>query len=295
MAQFFQGEIDPASEKMLKESFKALHLLGDKPLKEIMREQGRLLAVDLSKWTHVIGSKASIGKMQKDAIERSIRRTYKGANVVIGAVAKKGGRKAAERFKGYIDSNNTAKAQDMVDKMNIVIPQKPWGSRPIKIMRFDDGVIHHKRRFARDFDSPNINYVVTNPNKIKTFVNKEKKKAGQLKAGWAKAARDLGKGVSNPTRGIPAYAKAKHHNTKGVGRLGGGVGKKTVTVANLSDYAEYGTVEYDKALKLRVTNLGKVVERMMKRSARDVTKAQRSRSKNLGIAAKTVKNALKMI
>ena len=180
MAQFFQGEIDPASEKMLKECFKALHMLGDKPLKEVMRDQGRLLAIDLSKWTHVIGSKPGIGKMQKDAIERSIRSTYKSANVVIGAVAKKGGRKAAERFKGYIDSNNTAKAQDMINRMSIVIPQSPWGGRPIKIMRFDSGAIHYKRRFSLDFDSPSINYVVTDPNKIKTFVNKEKKKAGQL-------------------------------------------------------------------------------------------------------------------
>tara|TARA_B100001142_G_C14217019_1_gene609983 strand:+ start:66 stop:971 length:906 start_codon:yes stop_codon:yes gene_type:complete len=301
MAHFFQGEIDPASEKMLKECFKALHMLGDKPLKEVMRDQGRLLAVDLSKWTHVIGSKAVIGKMQKAAIERSIKRTYKSANMVAGAIMKMGGKRPYYRFMGYINTNNVAAAQTMVDEMDIRVGASPWGNRPIKIMRFDDGALHYRRRFGKDMAIPRVNYVVTNYRKValpsgkgNTFVNREKKKAGQLKAGWAEAARQLG-GVADPTKGIPAYAKAKHHKVKGIGKLGGSINKKTVTVANLSDYAEYGTVEYDKALKLRATNLKKVLERMLKRSARAVTKAQRSRNRDLGIAAKTVKNALKMI
>ena len=286
-------DIDKASEKMLKESLKALHLLGDKPLEQIMREQGRLLAVDLLTWTHVIGNKPVIGKMQKAAIIRSIKRTYKSVDRVMGAVAKKAGRGAAGRFDKFIKSNDLASAQRMIDSMGLSISAAPWNGRPIKLMRFDGGAIHKRRRKAKEMAPPNINYVVVPYEDVEKFAKKESLKAGELKSGWAEAAVDLGKGMANPTAKIPAFARAKRHKTKGWGKTGGGIGKKDVTVANLSPYAIRETVDYQKAFQLRGRSMRKVLERMIRRNARDVTKAQRSRRKDLAIASKTIKNAMK--
>jgi len=52
-------------------------------------------------------------------------------------------------------------------------------------------------------------------------------------------------------------------------------------------------VDYQKAFQLRGRSMRKVLERMIRRNARDVTKAQRSRRKDLAIASKTIKNAMK--
>ena len=295
MAGMVSVSVDKGSQKELMESIRALHLLGDEPLEQIMRNQGRLFAINASKWTKIYGSKPVTGKMQKAAIDRSIKRTYKSPNKVAGAVAKKGGRKAQERFMRYIRGNNTAKAQEMIDNMQIRVTDDPWGGRKIKIMRWDNGNEHRARRKKRDMAAPSINYVVTNYKKVEAYARKEGLKAGELKSGWAKAAEMLGKGKPNPTRGIPAYAKKGKHKTKGQGTSGGSIGKKWTKVSNLSDYANSGNMDEGKALALSVSNLKKVTDRIIKRSARDVVKSQRARSKNLGIAAKTVKNALKMI
>jgi len=293
-------EIDKAGKQQLAEALNALYMLSDKPLEQVMREQGRLFAVDLSTWTHVVGSKPVIGKMQKAAIERSILRTYKSANKVIGAVAKKGGRKAAERFAKFIKSNDVAKAQNMVDTMNIRVPDSPWNNRPIKIMRFDGGQIHYNRRKSKTTAPPSINYVVTDYRRValpsgkgKTFVNQEKRKAGQLKAGWSEAANDLGKGMSNPSSGIPAFANAKNHKTKGSGRVKGDKDTKIVTVANMANYAEASTVDHKKALALRKENIDKVITRMLTRNARAITRSQRKSARNAKKAAQFIKLALK--
>ena len=297
MGSMVSVEVDKAGKQQLAEALNALYMLSDKPIEQIMREQGRLFAVSLSSWTHVVGSKAVIGKMQKAAIERSIRRTYKSPNKVAGAVAKKGGRKAAERFEKFIKRNDVAKAQNMVDTMNIRVPDSPWNNRPIKIMRFDGGTIHYNRRKTKTTAPPSINYVVTNYSKVVggkgSFASVEKRKAGQLKAGWSEAANDLGKGMANPSNGIPAFANAKNHKTKGSGRVKGDKNTKIVTVANMAKYAEVSTVDHKKALSTRKENIDKVITQMLKRNASAITRSQRKSARNAKKAAQFIKLALK--
>jgi len=288
MAWMLNIKEDLRGKKQLAEALNALYMLSDKPLKEIMREQGRLLAVDLAMWTHVVGNKPVIGKMQKAAIERSIQRSYKSTKKVMGAVAKKGGRKAADRFKKYLMAKNVSKAQSMIDEMGVRVSDNPWGNRPIKLMMFDGGIVHYKRRSSRLMNAPSINYAVLDYHRVVEFIIREEKKAGQLKAGWAEAAKDLG-----GTRGIPAYARAKNHKTKGAGKIKGNKNSCVVTVANMANYAESSTVDHKKALSLRHDNIEKVMERMLKRNTIAITRSQRKSARSAKSAAQLIKQAMK--
>ena len=164
-------------------------------------------------------------------------------------------------------------------------------------MRFDGGKVHYNRRKSKTTAPPSINYVVTDFNRVVggkgSFVSIEKRKAGQLKAGWSEAANDLGKGMSNPSSGIPAFANAKNHKTKGSGRVKGDKDTKIVTVANMANYAEASTVDHKKALALRKENIDKVITRMLTRNARAITRSQRKSARNAKKAAQFIKLALK--
>ena len=185
-------------------------------------------------------------------------------------------------------AGNIAKAQSMIDEMGVRVSDNPWGNRPIKLIMFDAGLTHYKRRDTRRMNAPATNYAVLDYHRVTEFVIREEKKAGQLKAGWAEAAKELG-----GMRGIPAYARGKNHKTKGLGKLKGSKSGSVVTVANLSNYAESSTVDHKKALSLRYDNMAKVINRMLSRNTKAITRSQQKSARNAKSAAQLIKQAMK--
>jgi len=254
-------EVDKRAMAAFEHNMKQLIALTKKPQQDILRQQGRLFAIAAAKHTSRFGDKPGTGKAHKKDVENSIRRVYKPAKWAIGLIAKEFGQKASIRFKGHIRRRNTAKAQEMVDKANL---SKYFKGREVKVISWDGGGAHTRAMKKRGASKVHI---VFEAPQINRYIAHKKKRVGEAKSGWAKAAQMLGSGTGNPTRGIPAWAKSKLHKTRGYGKARGTGSKAEVTVAHYGKYG-FSKTSMSGLFRHRTNMMAKDIEQQLKAAHR---------------------------
>ena len=69
--------IDPADQRELERQFKRLIAITKEPVEDILKQQGKLFAVDAARYTGRFGNEASVGRQHKEDIEKTVRRVYR--------------------------------------------------------------------------------------------------------------------------------------------------------------------------------------------------------------------------
>ena len=262
-------EADKKALAAFNHNMKQLIAMSKKPVQDILRQQARLFAVSAANYTERAtpkGSGAAVKKKITKDIDDSVRRIYKPAKWAIGLIAKEMGMKAAKRFEGYIRRRDSGRAQTLINTANI---SKYYKGREVKVITWDGGSAH--TRYIKKRGRAPVHLVLESP-QINRFITRKKKNIGSAKAGWARAAAMLG--GSNPTRGIPAWAKKSHHRTRGYGKVMG-VGSKAVAIV-----AHYGRYGFSKTTisglyRHRANMMTKDIERMVKHSTRELNSFKR--------------------
>jgi hypothetical protein len=272
-------EVDKQAMAAFEHNMKQLIALTKKPQQDILRQQGRLFAITAAKHTSRYGDKPATGKAHKKDVDDSVRRIYKPAKWAIGLIAKEMGLKAGRKFENYIRRRDVAKAQAMVDIANL---PKYFKGRDVKVIQWDGGGAHTRAMKKRG--SSTVHLVFEAP-QINKYITRKKKQVGEAKSGWARAAQMLGKGKGNPTRGIPAWAKKKHHKTRGFGRVRGTGSKAEVTVAH---YGKYGFTRTSMSglFRHRTNMMAKDIEQQLKAAHRELGNFKRKTFKRTKLITK---------
>ena len=253
------AKLKPGDEARFARALQKLVAISGEPVEEIMRKQGRLFAVDAARFTNRVGNTAQAGRSQKADVKSTIDMIYINPLHMAKTISKRAGLKDGNRFRNYIRRRQQGKAQAMIDRLGIT---RGSGGYRIEVGMFDHGNRH--TRWLQGKRGTVL--VVMNYRDVAGYKRKKVANVGALKAGWAKAAQDLG-----GTRGIPAYAK-KGHKTRGHGSVKGKGGKATLRVTNRSNYIIQNT-SAPKLWRLRTKNIEKVVERMLKRKTKQITRS----------------------
>jgi hypothetical protein len=252
------AKMDAKSQARFNAALQKLVALSGEPVEEIMRQQGRLFAVDAARFTNRVGNKASAGRDQKKDVRSTIDLIYINPLNMAKTISKRAGVKDGNRFRNYIRRREASKAQAMIDRLGITRGRSNYR---IEVGMFDGGNRHTRWLKGRR----GTTLVVMDYRLVTRYKTQKVKNVGALKAGWAKAAEDLG-----GSRGIPAYAK-KGHKARGHGSVRGKGGKVVLRVSNRSRYILQNT-SATKLWRLRTKNIEKVAERMIKRKAKQITK-----------------------
>lgn len=220
-------ELSDSSLKSLNDTFKKLALLSDKPVKEILRKEGRLFAVELANQTSNKGKSKEAGDKHMENVEARIRGIYSVPHIWVKIVSKQAGFKAGERFQKLIRARNIAGANQMLQEMGL----DTYRGKRVSVIMWDNGKAH---RAAFNGGGSKKFLVVADFTKIKKYIKLQRRRVGNLKSGWARAAEMLGVAKGNPTRGIPGWAKSKsrNHDNKGTGTVTGMKHNSVLTLSN---------------------------------------------------------------
>jgi len=220
-------DMDAAALARLNSAFKDLAKLSDKPIDQLLRQEGRLTAVEFAKQTAPYGDSPESNKKQIVAIRKAVLRVYSLPIYWVKIVSKRAGRTNGERLAEYLKNRNVAKAQKMLDNLGL----NTFRGKSVRVIRFDKGRLHQE---ALNGKKSNTYHVVTSSKQVETYIKKQIKRSGNLKSGWARAAEMLRSSKGNPTRGIPGWAKGKkrNHDNTGFGSVTGSKDKKVLTITN---------------------------------------------------------------
>ena len=233
--------------------------LSGKPVEQILKEQGRLFAVDAARFTNRVGNTAQAGRDHKADVKSTIDMIYINPLFIAKTISKRHGKKKGNKFANYIRRREAGKAQAMIDQMGIT---RGKGGHRIEVGMFDGGNRHTRWLKGR---RTTVQCVMGYTGVVPKYKKAKVASVGSLKQGWALAAKDLG-----GTRGIPAYAK-KGHKTRGHGSVKGKFSKAVLTVTNRSEYILKNTTA--KSLwKLRMDNMSSVMGRILQRKAKAAAK-----------------------
>ena len=253
-------EEDKESFGAFEHNIKELVKITGKPVEEILKQQGRLLAVGAAKYTERYGDKASVGADHKKEITKTIQSTYKpasGAKGMAGWVQKYRSGWLSKEFNKAARQKDAKKLEELSKKFKL---GNAYRGRQIKFIPWDGGAAH-TRRLKRSGD--NRLFIVMGPAKdINQYITKKKKQVGAAKHGWAKAAIMLGhKGTG---RGMPQYFAKWRNDVRGFGKVKGKGSKSELTVAN---YHKYGFSKTSLAgvFRSRTNAINKDIKQLMKR------------------------------
>ena len=243
-------DMDAAALARLNAAFKDLAKLSDKPIDELLRQEGRLTAVEFAKQTAPRGDSPDSNKKQIMAIRKAILRVYSLPSYWVKIVSKRAGRAAGERFEEYLRNRNVAKAQKMLDNLGL----NTFRGKSVRVIKFDKGRLHQEALKGKRSTSYNV---VTSQKPVETYIKKQARRSGNLKSGWARAAEMLGSGKGNPTRGIPGWAKgkARNHDNTGFGSVTGSKDKKVLVITN-----NYKTAVIENYMSTRKASINRMIK-----------------------------------
>ena len=179
------------SSQDLINSLNKLKLATGKSTAQVLKQQARLVAVSLAYSTQPYGDDGQ--PLGISAIKRDVSKVY-GSPTTIYAQIKERDEAMAKGFYGLIEKGKVKQAQELLLAAQVVDSQTPIGS-------FDGGEAHKaSRNSVGRVSRRRAALIVSNPDKIRTYIEKCVKLVGFAKGGWAACARQLG-GV----RGIPGW------------------------------------------------------------------------------------------
>lgn len=249
----------------LNRAFKDLAKISDKPIKDLLRDEGRLLAVALAHRAARAGSSKETGRRHEAKVEQRIRGVYSPPLIWVKIVSKTAGIRAGNTFEKMLRGRQTSEAESFLAKIGLAT----YKGRRVRVIMFDRGTRH--RNAIENKVKKSEYYVVCDYKKVEAYIKKSKRRVGNLKSGWARAAEMLRGGKGNPTRGIPNWAKGKArlHDNKGVGKVTGAKDKKVLTLSNkyqgrLPDKSYGARAIRDRVVKIKI-RIQKDVKKEMRR------------------------------
>ena len=220
----FSVKMDSEEVAKLNRAFKELVKVSDKPIDDLLKQEGRLMAVELAQQTALRGKAPADGKKHEKRIESRIKNIYSDPKIWGKIVSKHAGDKVGRRWERMVKrDNNTAGAEKMLKDLGI----GTYRGKRVRVITWDNGRKH--RETLRTRKRKNEFTVVCDYKKVNKYIKDQKLRAGNLKSGWARAAEMLG-----GSRGIPNWAKgkARNHDNKGRGSVTGWFGKKILFLSN---------------------------------------------------------------
>lgn len=189
-------------------ALRRLALATRKEFGEVVRQQARLIAVNLAYQTQPFGDQQ--GKAQGTArVKRDIGRVYKSAGVAFDDIAKTtNGEASANQFWYFIKNRRMDMATEMLRRLNL-----DGYATDITIGNFDLGARHQQARTgSRKGVSRRrkIDFIVTNPGQLSSYIKKIQQRVGTAKGGWAACAKQIG-----GTRGIPGWVSRQTQRLAG--------------------------------------------------------------------------------
>ena len=215
--------MDGKEAAKLNKAFRDLAKISDKPVADLLRQEGRLFAVALAEHTARPGKSPSAGKKHEEQVRSRIRGVYSYPQIWVKIVSKTAGFKAGERFGRLVQRRNIAEAEKMLNDLGL----STYRGKRVRVILFDGGK-RHKASIEKG-GKPSDFAIVCDFKKIDQYIKRTQKRVGNLKSGWARAAEMLG-----GSRGIPAWAKGKSrkHDNIGKGTVTGSKDKKVLFLFN---------------------------------------------------------------
>ena len=163
---------------------------------DILRQQCRLIAVNLATNTQPYGLDDNARLIGQKAVLRDVGKVYRSADKVFAEIARQGDDRAKAWYKA-VKHGDAATAQRILREVGMSsIAGVPCGP-------FDDGKIHAANRNRRGRVSrEGPLFIVSNPAKLVAYQKKIVTHVGAAKSSWAACASQLG-----GTRGIPLWAR----------------------------------------------------------------------------------------
>jgi len=229
-----RASISKSSEKRFFTQLEKLAKVTGKDMEDVLKQQGRLIAVEAIGWTERIRgggrTSAAQGRNHKEDVRKTVFSTYRDA-ANAGKYLSAYGPKTSQRWQNYLKRKEVGKMQQMADTMKL---SKFYGGKKVKIMAWDGGKAHRRR--LKGTGAKGVVRLVVDYKKVEPYAKEKMKNVGRAKSGWARAAAQLGDSLAR----VPAYIKTSHHKVRGYGRVRGRGVKSVLTVRN---NAEYGLVD----------------------------------------------------
>jgi len=258
-------KMDAKELAKLNRAFKDLAKISDKPVEDLLRSEGRLLAVALANRASRKGDTKETGLRHEAKVEQRIRGVYSPPLIWVKIVSKTAGIRAGNEFDRMLRGRQTSEAESFLAKIGLAT----YKGRRVRVIMFDRGTRH--RNAIENKIKKSEYYVVCDYKKVEAYIRKSKKRVGNLKSGWARAAEMLRGAKGKGTRGIPNWAmgKGRLHDNKGVGRVTGSKGKNVLFLSNkyqgrIPDKSYGARAIRDRVTKIKV-RLEKSIEKELKR------------------------------
>lgn len=223
-------------------------------VQKLLRQEGRLLAVELAKYTQPFGVEEAGKKQGEGAIRRDYGKVYPDAEgeFVADKVKAKARPKdkegAKQRYLKYVRGGNTNAAMKMLDDMDISDHASGKTANPS----------YHKARWSRGVLKSGKSQIVIQRRTVTKLLNIALKMVGFAKGGWAVCARQLG-GI----RGIKSWV-GRHKSAPGrVIDKSGDKKSPHITLINGINYTSQVLSQTSKSLAIKDRTI-KLTERLNK-------------------------------
>lgn len=177
-----------------------------RPLADVIRQNSRLIAVNLAFQTQPLGDDKNAKDQGERAVWRDIGNVYTTPQRMYAELKKAKaqgeftGEQMARGFFAACRRGDVAEAQRILRRSGI-------SGHTLPVQRFDGGAAHQRRRNNRGrIGGRAPSMVVIDERSVARYGREIQKRVGSAKAGWAHCARELG-----GTRGIPQFV-TRHRN-----------------------------------------------------------------------------------
>jgi len=170
-----------------------------KSWRDVIRQQARLLAVNLAYQTQPYGLGDASLRMGQGAVYRDVAKVYATPNEAYIEL-KKWSLEAARGFWKLYNDGKMARAKK-------ILSRSPLGLVPFGPFKKEFHGQRRSRATGKVLGS-GPSQIVQNPNKVNPYMTRKEKHVGMAKGAWKTCAKMLG-----GPRGIPAWVKDRGHGT----------------------------------------------------------------------------------
>ena len=230
-----------------------------------IKQQGRLVAVNLAFQTQPFGDGSRAKAQGEGAVSRDIKTVLKPAKNTTGVIKRsntqrgqtktQNAEQAARVFAGYVLKGQNAKATEILQRLHI---PKYFSAVVAPV----DASKHQSARHGSRRTVPKnqfVSLVVPKEPTLESYVKKISQNVGIAKGGWADCAKKLG-----GSRGIPGWA-SRHAGKRAVGSVidnSEGSGEQYVTMTNHVPWIDkcLNAGQIQRALDIQKEKMTKAIE-----------------------------------
>lgn len=192
---------------------------------EVLKQQGRLLAVNLATETQPWGNSQEGFKVGKDAVLRDVGRVFVASSGMYERLKEKS-IKVARAYWSCMSTDRVDRAERILQANGVNAHHAKKPDPELHVARRDRH--GHVRQKKNQYPAA----IIFDEKKITTYANKVARKVGTGKSGWAQCAEELG-----GARGIPLWAKRNRSgSTGGVDDNSTAMNNPSVTLENRVRY-----------------------------------------------------------